>query len=285
MRAYLIVGQNGQVSRAMQRSLTARSMSFEVIGSVGTDLSKNPEAANAIISKGAYAAVINCSAYTHVDKAETDIQAAENLNTHGPAHMAKACAQSGTPFLHLSTDYVFDGRKGAPYVPSDNSHPLNVYGRTKAAGEQGVLNAGGQSLVIRTSWVYDGTGANFLTTMLRLAKTHKTLSIVDDQIGRPTYAGHLAEACLAALKHMPETPALYHVTNTGEPVSWAGFARAIFNAVGLSPEITPISTETFAAPAPRPAYSILSTTAFEQTFNHPLQPWQTGLMHALQEQT
>ncbi|MGJ8563415.1 MAG: dTDP-4-dehydrorhamnose reductase [Alphaproteobacteria bacterium] len=283
MRAYLIVGQNGQVSRAMQRSLTARSMPFKVIGSADSDLSKNPEAANAIISKGTYAAVINCSAYTHVDKAETDIQSAEKLNTHAPAHMAKACAQSGTPFLHLSTDYVFDGRKGAPYLPSDQTNPLNVYGRTKAAGEQEVLKAGGQSLIVRTSWVYDGIGANFLTTMLRLAKTHKALSIVDDQIGRPTYAGHLAEACLAALLHMPETPALYHVTNTGKPVSWAKFARAIFNASSFSPEITPISTEAFAAPAPRPAYSVLSTSAFEQTFNHPLQPWQTGLMHALQE--
>lgn len=281
--SYLIIGKNGQAAWAMARALSDRGLSFDIVGSGDIDLSLNPKAANTIITGKSYDAVINCSAFTHVDKAETEQTAAHNLNAEAPAEMARVCAEYGIGFVHYSTDYVFDGKKRSPYTPVDAVNPVNVYGKTKALGEKGVLSAGGQSLILRTSWVYDGTGSNFLTTMLRLAQTHDTLSIVEDQIGRPTYATHLAEATLAALRHMPETSRLYHVTNSGDPITWASFARAIFDSAGLSPAINPISTAEFGAPATRPVYSVLDCTDFEADFKHALPRWQDGLTRALKE--
>lgn len=281
--SYLIIGKNGQVARALTRALSSRGLSFESVDSNDIDLIQDPKAANVKIAERPYNAVINCAAFTHVDKAETEQTAAQNLNTEAPTEMARLCAKRGVPFVHFSTDYVFDGKKQSPYEPNDETNPLNVYGFTKAKGEDGVLAAGGRSLILRTSWVYDGTGANFLTTMLRLAQTHDTLSIVNDQTGRPTYAGHLAEACLSALQNIPQTSKLYHVTNTGTPVSWAEFARAIFNAVNMSPTIKAVSTADFGAPAPRPAYSVLNCADFETDFKHTIPRWRDALAQALQE--
>jgi len=281
----LIIGQHGQLARALKRSLLARQAPFETAGSAQMDLASNPQAAQTLIEQGNYSAVINCAAYTNVDAAETDCDNAMRLNAIAPTKMAAACAAKDIPFIHISTDYVFDGQNKRPYMPEDLICPINTYGLTKSEGEQGVLAANGQSLVLRTSWLYNGTSSNFLTTMLRLAATKSFLSIIDDQIGRPTYAGHLAEACLTALRQMPKKPKIYHVSNTGPAISWADFAESIFRLKGHSTSVKRITSDEFNSPAPRPAYSVLNVSAFEENFQHPLPSWQEGLKRALMENT
>lgn len=279
----LIFGKNGQLSRALQRSLISRGSEFSCYGRDELDLIAHPENAADLIRRYPPKAVINACAFTDVDGAETKTAEANILNAKAPGIMAAACRLAKVPFIHISTDYVFDGRKTGPYHPSDKCNPLNVYGRSKAAGERAVMAAGGQSLILRTSWVYDGTGQNFLTTMLRLAKTQTELSLVSTQFGRPTYAGHLAEACLSALNFMPQIPTIYHMTNSGPIISWAEFADAIFNRAGLHPDITHVTDAHFPRPAKRPANSTLDIRDFERDFQHPMEPWQLGLELAFHE--
>ena len=279
----LIFGKNGQLSRALQRSLSARREPFACHGRKEADLINHPEAAAEIIGSARPRAVINACAFTNVNGAETQIEDANILNTKVPGLMATACRSANIPFIHISTDYVFDGAKIGAYHPHDKRNPLNTYGRSKAAGERAVIAAGGQSLILRTSWVYDGTGKNFLTTMLRLAKDRTHLDIVNDQFGRPTYAGHLAESCIAALGHMPSSPKIYHVSNSGPVISWADFAAAIFKRAKVKPQINPISTAQFSSPTQRPANSALDIRDFERDFKHPLEPWAMGLELAFHE--
>ena len=279
----LIFGKNGQLSRALQRSLSARRDPFSCHGREDVDLIARPEAAADIIRSSQPRAVINACAFTDVNGAETQTAEANILNAKAPGVMAAACRAASIPFIHISTDYVFDGTKTGAYTPNDKRNPLNAYGRSKAAGERTVIAAGGQSLILRTSWVYDGTGKNFLTTMLHLAKERTHLDIVSDQFGRPTYAGHLAESCIAALGHMPSSPKIYHVSNSGPFISWADFAAAIFDRTKIQPEINPVSAAQFPSPTQRPANSSLDIRDFERDFKHPLEPWTTGLELAFHE--
>ena len=279
----LIFGKNGQLSRALRRSLTARKTKFICYGRDKIDLISHPERSSNIIFEVKPSAVINASAFTDVNGAEKLSAEANILNAKAPGIMAAACRSANIPFIHISTDYVFDGKKTEAYVPNDNRNPLNAYGRSKAAGERAVIAAGGQSLILRTSWVYDGTGKNFVTTMLRLAKERTHLDIVNNQFGRPTYAGHLAESCLAALEHMPSSPKIYHVSNSGPVISWADFAAAIFSYAKIQPDINPVSAAQFSNGAQRPANSVLNIQDFERDFNHPLEPWEMGLELAFHE--
>ena len=279
----LIFGKNGQLSRALQRSLTARNARFSCHGRNELDLIAHPENTADLIRRAKPDAVINACAFTDVDGAETKTAEANILNAKAPGIMAASCQAAKIPFIHISTDYVFDGQKIEPYRPTDQRNPLNVYGRSKAAGERAVMAAGGQSLILRTSWVYDGTGENFLTAMLRLAKTNTELDLVSTQFGRPTYAGHLAEACLAALGAMPQTSKTYHISNSGPIISWAGFAAAIFERAGLHPDINHVTEAHFPRPAKRPANSAFDISEFERDFQHPMEPWMTGLDLAFQE--
>ena len=232
-------------------------------------------------------ALVIAAAFTNVDGAETESDTAYAVNATAPAIIARACATHDIPLIHVSTDYVFDGDADMPYLPDDDTDPLGVYGSSKLDGELAVLESGARALILRTSWVYDADGKNFLTTMLRLAESRHTISVVDDQLGRPTYAGHLALAILRAADLFTQEPdietAIHHVTNGGEPVSWAGFAKAIFKAKGLDVKVDDIPTSDYPTPAERPAYSVLDTDSFERTFRHPLPDWQAGLRAALVE--
>jgi dTDP-4-dehydrorhamnose reductase len=279
----LIFGKNGQLSKALRRSLQARGEAYHCYGSTQLDLIAQPEKAATLIQDMKPSAVINGSAFTDVNAAETQEAQANILNAKEPGIMAAACKRAGIPFIHISTDYVFGGTKDGFYTPNDKRKPLNAYGRSKAAGERAVMAAGGQSIILRTSWLYDGTGQNFMTTMLRLAKEQTEIDIVNDQFGRPTYAGHLAEACLAALSNMPNSPQIYHVTNSGPVISWADFAAAIFEHAKIHPDIHPVSAAHFPSPAARPSNSALDITAFERDFNYPLEPWDIGLKLAFQD--
>lgn len=283
----LIFGKNGQLSQALQRALSGRRDSFHCYGRNKLDLLSEPEKAANIIRQIKPSAVINAAAFTDVNGAETQEARANILNAKAPGLMAMACQSAKIPFIHISTDYVFDGTKHGLYQPQDKRNPLNAYGRSKAAGERAVMAAGGQSLILRTSWVYDGTGQNFLTTMLRLAEQQisqqSVLKLVNDQFGRPTYAGHLAEGCLAALKAMPKTPQIYHLTNSGPVISWADFAAAIFKEAKIQPDIIPVSASEFPSPAKRPTNSALDISRFERDFDYPMEGWDIGLKLAFQE--
>ena len=279
----LIFGKNGQLSRALQLSCLATGREFLCYGREELDCMAHPENTAKFIRRTSPKAVINACAFTDVDAAESRTAEANILNAKAPGIMAATCKNLAIPFIHISTDYVFDGKKAGSYLPSDKRNPLNTYGRSKAAGERAVMAVGGQSLILRTSWVYDANAKNFFTTMLRLAKSETHLNLVNTEFGRPTYAGHLAEACLASLERMPAKPAIHHVTNSGPVISWAEFAIAIFERAGLHPDITHVNATHFSRAAKRPANSALNISSFERHFRHPLEDWKTGLDLAFQD--
>jgi dTDP-4-dehydrorhamnose reductase len=233
------------------------------------------------------AVVINAAAYTQVDKAETDRDMAFAVNAQGPRALAQACDAIAAPLIHVSTDYVFDGRRDGEYVETDAPNPLGVYGASKLAGEVAVQEALGAHVILRTSWVFSEHGANFVKTMLRLAQTRPELRIVGDQRGKPTSAMHLAEAIWAVAGRIAEGAqpwGLYHLT--GEPtVTWADFAEAIFDDapkwLGARPAIHRITTAEYPTAAARPSNSALCTAKFRNTFGFALPPWRDGLRDTL----
>lgn len=235
--------------------------------------------------------VILAAAYTGVEQAEDDRDIAFAVNAHAPAAIADICRSRDIGLIYISTDYVFDGRQRSPYLPEYPTNPLNVYGQSKQAGEMAIAKSGCVSAILRTSWLFDGLGRNFMTTMLKMEENGRRISVIGDQIGRPTYVGHLANSIVlvaeALNKHGEKKAGLFHVTNTGDPVSWAGFARSIFEQSGTvlnSPVIIDeVLTKEYEKKVVRPAYSVLDTSSFEKTFGVDLPDWQMGLELALKE--
>ena len=223
-------------------------------------------------------ATINCAAWTNVDGAETNREAAHAVNAEGAGNLARAAASIDTPLLHISTDYVFDGKapldgdgRPRPYVESDPTSPQSVYGETKLAGERKVLEASPVHTIVRTAWLYGTDGPNFVATMLRLASERDAVQVVDDQIGSPTWSGHLAPAIVGLLER--GMTGLVHLTGGGS-VSWNGFAKEIFRQAEIDCRVEAVSSEQMARPAPRPAFSVLET---EREDVLPMGPWQDGL--------
>ena len=283
-----IIGKSGQLARALISEGEELGHEIIALDREALDLTSAPsdiEAAVIGLPSGLDALIL-AAAYTNVDGAETDSSTAYAVNATAPAVIARVCAQHDITLIHISTDYVFDGDNDVPYLPDDDTDPLGVYGASKLDGELAILESGARALIFRTTWLYDGLGKNFLTTMLRLAESRDVISVVDDQIGRPTYAGHLAQAILKAVDVLSQNldiPAdVYHITNGGEPISWAGFAKAIFKAAKLKVKVDNIPSSDYPTPAERPAFSVLDTDSFERTFRHPLPDWQTGLRAALE---
>ncbi|UQC01466.1 dTDP-4-dehydrorhamnose reductase [Mycobacterium intracellulare] len=243
----------------------------------------DPAAAERIVQRGDV--VINCAAYTDVDGAETDEAGAFAVNEAGPGHIARACARAGARLIHVSTDYVFNGDFGGaaprPYEPSDQTAPQGVYARSKAAGEQAVLAALPEAVVVRTAWVYTGgAGKDFVAVMRRLAAGDGPVDVVDDQIGSPTYVGDLAAALLQIVDDRVPGPIL-HAANEGA-VSRFEQARAVFEECGADPaRVRPVGTDRFPRPAPRPAYSALSGGQSAAAGLRPLRPWRPALVAAL----
>ena len=223
-------------------------------------------------------AIVNCAAWTDVDGAESKREQAHAVNATGPEVLARAAAQRAIPLLHISTDYVFDGvapldvnGDARPYVESDPTGPRSVYGSTKLEGERAVLAASPRNTVVRTAWLYGVDGKNFVETMLRLAGEREAVQVVTDQIGSPTWSGHLAPALLGLLER--GVGGLVHLTGGGE-VSWNGFSQEIFRQAEVSCRVEPASSEQVARPAPRPAWSALDS---ERDDVLPMPPWQDGL--------
>lgn len=280
MSGLLIFGRTGQVAIELARlAPTARQ-----VGRDEADLT-HPDACAALIRDSAPAAVINAAAYTAVDRAESDADTARLVNADAPGAMAAACAGLGIPFLHVSTDYVFDGSGEAPRAEDAPTGPLGVYGRSKLDGERAVAAAGGQWAVLRTSWVFSAHGNNFVRTMRRLGAERDRLTIVADQIGGPTPAADIAAALLTMAQAMRTDPArggIYHFAGAPD-VSWAGFAREIFARSGLAPEVEDIPTSAYPTPARRPLNSRLDCAAIERDFGIARPDWRKGLDRVITE--
>lgn len=276
----LVFGSTGQVARELHRlAPQATYLSRDEV-----DLSQ-PGACAEAIHKNEYDAVINAAAYTAVDKAEDDEELARLVNGGAPAAMANAAAARGIPFLHVSTDYVFDGQGVLPWKPEGRPNPIGAYGRSKLSGEQGVVSAGGTYAVLRTSWVFSSHGANFAKTMLRLGKTRDSISVVDDQVGGPTPAADIAATLLLmaqSLRRTPTASGIYHYAG-GPDVSWADFAREIFRQSSMSVNVLGIPSTEYPTPARRPANSRLDCTSTRSVFGIDRPDWRAGLARVLQE--
>ena len=277
-RRFLVFGRTGQVARELAR--LAPGAVFLDRGSV--DLAEAEAAADAV-RKAAADAVINAAAWTGVDAAEAQRAAAFAVNGRAPAAMAEAAAERGIPFVHISTDYVFDGSGERPWAPGDATDPLGAYGASKRAGEEGVRQAGGVHAILRTSWVFSVHGSNFVKTMLRLGAERSALRIVADQVGGPTPADAIAAACLTVARTLAEAPeksGTYHFSGAPD-VSWADFAREIFARRGLSVAVEEIPSRDYPTPAPRPLNSRLDCSATEAAFGLPRPDWREGLDRVL----
>ncbi len=274
----LVFGRTGQVATELQRLADVTAL-----GRDQADLS-DPGACAAAIRSHAPQAVINAAAYTAVDQAEEDEDAARVINADAPGAMARSCAEMGLPFCHVSTDYVFDGSGTRPWRPTDPVAPQSAYGRTKLAGEEAVRAAGGSWAILRTSWVFSAHGTNFVKTMLRLSRTRDHLSVVGDQIGGPTPARGIAAALLrmAGAMRAGQPGGLYHYGGQ-PPVSWADFARHIFARTGRAVTVEDIPAADWPAPARRPANSRLDGAALKADFDIDPPDWMAELDLVLQE--
>jgi dTDP-4-dehydrorhamnose reductase len=282
----LVFGESGQVARALTLAGPARGITIQTLNRAKADLSDPAACATAIMATDADA-VINAAAWTAVDAAEAEEDAAQIINADAPGAMAQACAARGLPFVQISTDYVFDGSAGPAWTPAAPTGPLGAYGRTKLAGELAVLESGALAVILRTAWVFDGTGKNFVTTMLRLSETRDALSVVADQIGGPTPADAIADACLTIAQKLVDGTGqggLHHFSG-GPDVSWADFARAIFATAGRDVTVTDIATADYPTPAARPANSQLDCTSLADAFGINRPDWQAALTRIIKETT
>ena len=285
----LVFGKTGQVGRCLAAGLRSlESASFLDRGQA--DLSQ-PDSVRKAIETLEPDVVINAAAYTAVDRAESEPGLAQTINGEAPGVMAETCARTGAWLIHYSTDYVFDGTASTPYTEDAAVSPINVYGRTKLAGEQAIRDAHDRHLIFRTSWVYSNHGRNFLNTMLRLARERDELNVVSDQVGSPTYAGSIAAATdrvvhqLTARQSGGEKLAgIYHMTCAGR-TSWYHLACRIFELSGLLDRVrvNPISTSEFPTPAARPLFSVLSNEKLERVFDVRLESWDDALRTCLSE--
>lgn len=290
----LVLGGNGQLGQELLRALepagslvaTTRSGLLANGAACETADLDAPATLPPLLERLRPSVVINAAAYTAVDRAEREPDAARRANTEAPARMAGWCAEHGVPFVHFSTDYVFDGQARSPYGEDAATAPLNVYGRTKRDGEDAIRAAGGRHLIFRTAWVYAEHSANFLRTMLRLGAERDVLRVVADQRGTPTPAALIADVTAHVLRHPGGFSGTWHLTTTGE-TSWHGFAEAIFAAavargvLPRAPRVEAITTAEYPTPARRPAYSHLDVSRLQADFGISLPSWQEGLAQVM----
>ena len=267
----LVIGAAGMLGRAVTRD--AVRLGHDVVALEHSDLDIT-DATNVArkVAAAEPAAIVNCAAWTDVDGAEGHEARALRVNGDGAGHVARVAGEIGARLIHVSTDYVFDGRRDEPWLESDPCAPLQAYGRTKLAGEHAVQESGANHAIVRAAWLFGAGGANFVDTMLAAAREHDELSVVTDQVGRPTWTGHLAPA-LVELAERDDDVGLFHATGSGQP-SWYEFALEIFDQAGLRRRVVPTTSEAFPRPAARPAYSVLGT---ERDPPIVLPPWEQGV--------
>ena len=283
----LVTGSNGQVGSALQEALVGLG---EIIAVDRTQLDLSSlDTIRDVVRSIRPSIIVNAAAYTAVDQAESDEATAYRINADAPGVLAEEAQHLGAALIHYSTDYVYDGSKSGAWMETDATDPLSVYGRSKLAGEEAIMSTGVPHLILRTSWVYGLHGKNFLLTMLRLAQSRTELSIVNDQIGAPTWSRTIAQATASIIKKFPDLAAanhlsgIYHLCSGGQ-TSWYGFAEKIFAhpLIQQKPQLHPITTADYPTPAVRPKNSVLNTDKFETVFTQ-LPSWEEALAECLQQ--
>ena len=288
MPSILVTGANGQLGselRVLCSETRVPGSEFVFVDRDELDLSDRDEIEKYFDGQD-FSAIVNCAAYTAVDKAENEPEPAEAVNHLAVETLAHIAKDRGIRLIHISTDYVFDGKNDRPYTEEDPTDPQSVYGATKLAGEKAIQRINPKnSIIIRTSWVYSSFGNNFVKTMLRLGKERDELGIIYDQIGTPTYARDLAATILEILRsteHGARSTEIYHYSNEGV-ASWYDFAKAIFEHSGIECRINPIETKDYPTPAARPHYSLLNKAKIKNQYNITIPYWRDSLVNCLQE--
>jgi len=281
-KTILVTGANGQLGSEL-RVLAGSFPQYHFLftGSNELDIS-NESAVHTFFRENKIDHCINCAAYTAVDKAETERDTAMKVNSAGPANLAAACKEFNAKLIHISTDYVFNGKADSPYSPDDATDPVNFYGSTKLSGEQKALAANKDIIIIRTAWVYSSFGNNFVKTMIRLMKEKQGISVVADQHGTPTYAADLAAAIMQIISSGRFEPGIYHYSDRG-PTTWFAFAQEIASKLGTTCEVKPITTAEYPTPAARPAYSVLDTTKIVSVFGVAVPGWKNSLEKCMEK--
>lgn len=277
----LVTGQNGQLGNEL-KVLSAQYPQYDYVFTDVEELDiSDSEKVNEFFSQYKPAICINAAAYTAVDKAETDKELTLKINAYAVGNLAENCSKMNTKFIHISTDYVFDGTASIPYTEDYPVNPVNFYGESKLKGEEIALKKHPSTVIIRTSWVYSFFGNNFVKTMLRLMKERESINVINDQFGSPTYAADLAEAIMHIAMQPEDKGGIYHFSNEGV-ISWFDFAVAIEEFAGLSCSVKPVDTSGYPTPAKRPAYSVMNKEKIKSTFDIALKDWKESLQQCLQ---
>ncbi len=281
----LVTGANGQLGMTFQ-ALAPEHPKHEFFFFNSKELNiTDPNSFEAAFQNCNPEVVINCAAYTAVDKAEDEPYKAYAVNADGVKYLVDACQKTGSALIHISTDYVFDGTKEEPYTEEDEPNPINVYGESKLAGENHVLASDLKAIILRTSWIYSEFGNNFVKTMIRLGKERDKINVVNDQFGSPTYAGDLAKACMKIIDQSEKwnnIPEVYHYSNEGV-ISWYDFASEIMILAKSKCEICPISSNLFPQLAERPSFSVLKKSKFVEDFKVKTTNWKESLMTMIKD--
>ena len=280
MKNVLITGSNGQLGNEMRvLSETNKEYTYFFTDVAELDIC-NEQAVMDFVKANDINVIVNCAAYTAVDKAEENVELCTKLNADAVGYLAKAAEANGAEFVQISTDYVFDGTAHIPYQETEPTCPNSVYGSTKLAGEQNDLTLCSRSMVIRTDWLYSTFGNNFVKTMIRLGKERDTLGVIFDQIGTPTYARDLARAIFAAIRQ-GVVPGVYHFSNEGV-CSWYDFTKAIHRIAGITDcKVNPLHTEEYPTPAKRPHYSVLDKSKIKKTYGIEVPYWEDSLKECI----
>lgn len=278
----LITGANGQLGTEL-REILERDFPGQTLYTDVQELDlTNAKAVESFVANNEITHIVNCAAYTAVDRAEEEKMLCAAVNTDAVKNLAMAADANGAKIIHISTDYVFDGTNHRPYRESDKVNPISQYGTTKRKGETLLLALAPQAIIIRTAWLYSAHGKNFVKTMLRLAETQPEIKVVCDQIGTPTFARDLARAVVKVLQSHQWVPGIYHFTDEGA-ASWYDFAKAIFRIAGKEVKVTPIPTEDYPTAASRPSYSILDRTRIKATYGIEIPHWEEALADCLRQ--
>jgi len=276
MDTILITGSHGQLGNEMQQAAT-RFPAFRFIYTDVEDLDICDKAAlDAFVKANAVNVIVNCAAYTAVDKAEDDVELCYKINAEAVRNIGEVAHQNGLKVVHVSTDYVFDGTNYVPYSEDQAVSPNTVYGKSKLAGEQALMETCEQAVILRTAWLYSSFGNNFVKTMIKLGTERDSLNVIFDQIGTPTYAADLADTILKILSHETFTPGMYHFSDEGV-CSWYDFTKTIHRIAGITCDVRPIETKDYPARTPRPHYSVLNKAKIKATYGITIPHWEESL--------
>lgn len=283
MKQILVTGANGQLGNEMRLLAKNSLFSFTFTDVAELDIT-NIDAIDNLFQQTKFDYVINCAAYTNVNKAESEENIALKINAIAPENIAKISSKYNCKFIHVSTDYVFDGNNCQPYVETDAVCPQSAYGRTKLQGEQLVLQANSNTVILRTAWLYSTFGNNFVKTMMKYGQEKDILTVVFDQVGSPTYAGDLAQAIYTIIEAETFVPGIYHFSNEGV-CSWYDFTKEILKLANIECDVQPIESKDFPSPARRPFYSVLNKRKIKETYKITIPYWKDSLAKCIQNLT